>query len=754
MSVTSQTPYKQFTAAPGATLFSTDFRVILASDLVVRKDGVVQPSGFTLSGLGNPSGLDVTFGVPMVGGEFIELLRQVPLTRLTDYQQTGDFLSPVVNNDFDRLWMAMQEQSAQLQGVLRAPYPESISDLPSAATRAGMALGFDLAGNPILLVPASAVTVALNVLIADLGNKYASATVEGALQEAATLAELAASSGGSLVGFLQSGTGAVGRTMLAKAREQISVLDFGAVGDGVADDTAAIQLALNYASLGGRTVYFPAGSYVISTSLTVTGNKVRVLLDHNASILHNTPDFMALRISGDNCIVEGGLGGGFIGPAAWDPGTGATTPTYAVIWVTGQNFTALNTRLYNIRRIGIGVKDVNNATVQGCVIDGNQPSPSFPLSTTFHFGVLFDPGTEASFGNFRAHDCRIKACTTGVFVGNYGVGQTAQGVVISDCLFDGMWDHGVYSNYTNGMAISGCAFNRCHVGVAASGRSNVITGCSFVTEKTTSLDPRDIAGAISLRDPENCVVSNISIRGNGDTVSGQTVIGVDLTNVSAVSMINNIVENITMLVATGKAQAVRISATTTHYGNIIRNVSYIGAVRDGLSVIEVGGSAGVQCQIGGIVARLLGGAGASGVVSASSLTQSQISDVNVWLEYSAPGAQTWFCVLLVSCVGVVVRDIVASAASGFGSNITLRGLTESAAASLNELHNLKLVQLSSLAAWLPVVAFSGTSLWINIAADAVPVAGYRAGSIYRRTASGGGGVYTVQTDGGAWTLLT
>ncbi|MBT9467221.1 MAG: right-handed parallel beta-helix repeat-containing protein [Hydrogenophaga sp.] len=578
-------------------------------------------------------------------------------------------------------------------------------------------------------------------------------TVAGIAPEVQIVADAFVSGSSSLLGFQQAGVGAVMRPLESKAREQISVLDFGAVGNGVANDTAAIQLSLDYASLTGKTVYFPAGSYVISTSLVVTGNNVRVLLDHNASILHNTPDFMALRISGDNCTVEGGLGGGFIGPAAWDPGTGATTPTYGVIWVTGQNFTALNTRLFNIRRIGIGVKDVNNATVQGCVIDGNQPSPVFPLTTTFHFGVLFDPGTEASFGNFRAQDCRIKACTTGVFIGNYGVGQTAQAVVVSGCLFDGMWDHGVYSNYTSGMVLSGCAFNRCHVGVAASGRGNVITNNTHYTEKTAGLDPRDVAAAVSLRDPEQCIVSNISIRGNGDTVAGQTVIGIDLTNVTAVAMNNNIVENISMFVATGKAQAVRIVASTTHSGNVIRNVSYYGAVRDSLGVIEVGGSAGIQCQISGITARILGGVGVR-VVSAVSLTQAQISDINVWVDYSAPGAETWFVVLLVSCVGVVVRDLVASAASGLGANITLRGLTEGTAASLNELHNVKMVQIASLAAFVPAVAFSGTSLLLNIAADPVPTAGYRAGSIYRRTASGGGGVYTVQTDGGAWTLLS
>lgn len=55
----------------------------------------------------------------------------------------------------------------------------------------------------------------------------------------------------------------------------VNVLDYGAKGDGSTDDTAAIQAALNAASLGG-VVYFPKGEYVVST-LTHTGPAIRLL---------------------------------------------------------------------------------------------------------------------------------------------------------------------------------------------------------------------------------------------------------------------------------------------------------------------------------------------------------------------------------------------------------------------------------------------------------------------------------------------
>jgi len=68
--------------------------------------------------------------------------------------------------------------------------------------------------------------------------------------------------------FIQTGTGAISRTYLNKVREQVSVQDFGAIGDGVNDDTSAIQLALNS---GHHTVYIPEGIYLVS-QLTIPAN--------------------------------------------------------------------------------------------------------------------------------------------------------------------------------------------------------------------------------------------------------------------------------------------------------------------------------------------------------------------------------------------------------------------------------------------------------------------------------------------------
>jgi hypothetical protein len=71
--------------------------------------------------------------------------------------------------------------------------------------------------------------------------------------------------------FLSTGS-TTARTLANRFADVVNVKDFGAVGDGVADDTAAIQVAV--AASNGRSIYLPFGTYKITDTINISGKKI------------------------------------------------------------------------------------------------------------------------------------------------------------------------------------------------------------------------------------------------------------------------------------------------------------------------------------------------------------------------------------------------------------------------------------------------------------------------------------------------
>lgn len=100
---------------------------------------------------------------------------------------------------------------------------------------------------------------------------------------------------------VQTGTGAVNRDYGDKLYENVSVKDFGAIGNGVADDTASIQGALNSVSPGG-SVYVPPGNYRISAPLTLSTALTIYGANEAGTIITNYGNSNALQASGSRNI--------------------------------------------------------------------------------------------------------------------------------------------------------------------------------------------------------------------------------------------------------------------------------------------------------------------------------------------------------------------------------------------------------------------------------------------------------------------
>lgn len=119
-----------------------------------------------------------------------------------------------------------------------------------------------------------------------------------------------------------SGTGTAYnvQTVEAKLRQTVSVKDFGAVGDGVTDDAAAVQDAIDYVQTLGGNLYFPKGVYLFGSQVTIdrtyapsggnfVGERNLIISGYGAEI-RTTGAISAFDVKGGwlpnhNCLIEG-----------------------------------------------------------------------------------------------------------------------------------------------------------------------------------------------------------------------------------------------------------------------------------------------------------------------------------------------------------------------------------------------------------------------------------------------------------------
>ena len=91
--------------------------------------------------------------------------------------------------------------------------------------------------------------------------------------------------GSDWLGFQQNGTGATssGYSVQDKLRQTLSVADFGAVGDNVTDDTAAIQAALNATPDYGTLNFVEGKTYKTTSAITINPGAIGVVIQGNGA---------------------------------------------------------------------------------------------------------------------------------------------------------------------------------------------------------------------------------------------------------------------------------------------------------------------------------------------------------------------------------------------------------------------------------------------------------------------------------------
>lgn len=236
------------------------------------------------------------------------------------------------------------------------------------------------------------------------------------------------------VAFTQTGMGAVRRSVASKLGEMVSARDFGAVGDGRADDSPALQAWLEV-GLAGRTLYLPAGRYRLTRSLSGRvrdgsrdGLRVAIIGDGAANteiLFEGSRDEPALSLFGnmpqfENLVLRGLR---IARPDAGAAGLG-----------TGAGFRLENFRNFDLQdlrtfRVGVGIHLV------GCLVG----RVSGYLSYYDRKGIMLERGSRLSTPNAISLElCSILAShDVGVHISQpslvrMGNGSTIEGVGVEN----------------------------------------------------------------------------------------------------------------------------------------------------------------------------------------------------------------------------------------------------------------------------------------------------------------------------------
>lgn len=174
MTVTTSINYKEYQADGKATIFTIPFLLLARNDLQIYLDNEPINLTYTIRGLGNPIS-EIIFEKAPIGRLLLQ--RSIELVRETDYQENGDLLAKTVNQDFDRIYLAMQGLAQDNTKALRVVDSDGVNPLPLAAQRANKTFFFDSTGQPMLatIETGSAADLAKN--LADSSDQHKGASL-------------------------------------------------------------------------------------------------------------------------------------------------------------------------------------------------------------------------------------------------------------------------------------------------------------------------------------------------------------------------------------------------------------------------------------------------------------------------------------------------------------------------------------------------------------------------------------------------
>jgi hypothetical protein len=323
----------------------------------------------------------------------------------------------------------------------------------------------------------------------------------------------------------------INRSMQSKLDETVSVKDFGAVGNGIVNDTVAFQTALTRLFRSGQPKYFkklivPVGTYRINNNLYIPTNTVLVGESSQSVLILGT---------GANIYFEN-INGDRDGDPTWQSGTMPVNVLISNLSINTSNG-------------AVDISGLNHSTFDKVTFTGSYAVLGGSIAKNAVYFNNTDLGTQTN--NIDFVDCKFTQVDVGVRMIQ---GDTLETIVnLSNCEFlvvgRGVWSTGVaeqrnlwsYNNCTfnevateaiwttgSGAKINACKFIRCGNGINndtlpatsivrfVQNADNIVSDCSFtrtqalmnVLTASTPCVPEVENGIVSIANRLNKAIAN------------------------------------------------------------------------------------------------------------------------------------------------------------------------------------------------------------------------------------------------------
>ena len=185
------------------------------------------------------------------------------------------------------------------------------------------------------------------------------ATIEAAdILAISAVANSASAAAAALSGSVTATGSTTARTLAARFGQVANPLDFGAVGNGTTDDTAAIQSAVN----SGKPVFFPPGTYLVSSAVVIPQTGVTMFAQPFTATIKAANPFPGYIANGTvACFVS----------YAYSTTTPSTPGTISSdVYVDGLSFDLTAWNNTGTATNGLSLVSVNNFSITNCFCNG------------------------------------------------------------------------------------------------------------------------------------------------------------------------------------------------------------------------------------------------------------------------------------------------------------------------------------------------------------------------------------------------